>query len=280
MSNAESNAGDSSAEEKVQYKKVGKVGYLTLNNPTKMNAIDQSMVGRILEILKEVDKSTQVNCLVIRSVGERAFTAGWDLSMFQSVSQESIDFLLNVGSTISRTIFFMKKPVIAQIQGPAVGMGTIMALAADFRIVAKNERAFFQLPELDIGPGIPPATGPTVGAVAVLGIAHAKDMLLTGRKVSLEEFDRWGAVTQIVDPPEDLPNVVKRFARNVSKKNSQLLDLTKTMINIMGLRNASECWELENEMARWHFAGMMGQSTQDEDSFIKDLWKKYGHGCP
>ena len=52
------------------------------------------------------------------------------------------------------------------------------------------------------------------------------------------------------------------------------------MINIMGLRNARECWEMENEMARFHFAGMMGQTTAPEDDFIKELWKKYGHGCP
>lgn len=267
-------------EEKVQYKEIGKVGYMTLNNPKKRNAIDMPMVFRILDILKQVDADPKIKCLVIKSTGDQTFCAGWDLAMFAQVSQNTIDNLLNIGATISRTIYFLKKPVIMQIQGPAVGMGTIMSLVADFRICAKRDDLFFQLPELDLGPGIPAATGPTVGAVNLLGVARAKDMLLTGRKVPLAEFDKWGVVTQIVDPPTELEEEVKKFARKLSSKSGQLLAFTKQTINMMSLPAAKECWELENEMARFYFDGMMGKQQGNEDEFIKHLWTKYGKGTP
>jgi enoyl-CoA hydratase/carnithine racemase len=267
-------------EEKVQYKDIGKVGFMTLNNPKKRNAIDMSMVARILDILKQVDNDPKIKCLVIKSTGDQTFCAGWDLTMFQQVNQTLIDNLLNIGATISRTIYFLKKPVIMQIQGPAVGMGSIMSLVADFRICAKRDDLFFQLPELDLGPGIPAATGPTVGAVNLLGVAHAKDMLLTGRKISLAEFDKWGVVTQIVDPATELDEEVKKFARKLSSKNGNLLTFTKQTINMMSLPTAKECWELENEMARFHFDGMMGKPQGDFDEFLKHLWAKYGKGTP
>lgn len=267
-----------SDHDKVQYKEIGKVGYLTLNNPDKMNAIDVDMVYVLLKLLHEIEHESKVRCLVIKSTGDRVFCAGWDLSMFKQVNQETIDNLLNYGATISRTIFFMKKPVIVQIQGPAVGMGTIISLAADFRIAANNEKIFFQLPELEIGPGIFPATGPTVGAVTILGVAHAKEMLLTAKKVPLQEFKQWGGVTEIVDPPEKLEKFVKKFARTLGRKSGKLLNLTNAAINIMGNRIANDCWDLENEMAVHYFNDMMGKEAPPDDDFVKDMWKKYGTG--
>lgn len=265
-------------DDKIQYKEIGKVGYITLNNPDKMNAINMDMVYVLLKLLHEIENDSKVRCLVIKSAGDRVFSAGWDLSLFKQVSQETIDNLLNYGAMISRTIYFMKKPVIVQIQGPAVGMGTIISLAADFRIAAKNEKIFFQLPELEIGPGIFPATGPTVGAVTVLGPAHAKEMLLTAKKVPLEEFNQWGGITEIIDPPEKLAKKVKKFARTLGRKSGTLLNLTNAAINIMGNRIAKDCWDLENEMAVHYFNGMMGKEVPPESEFVNKMWKKYGTG--
>ena len=195
--------------------------------------------------------------------------------MFESVDRKNIDILSNDGSRISKKIHFLKKPVIMQIQGPAVGTGTILALLADVRIVANKKNIFFQLPELIIGPGIFPATGPTVGAVKLLGNARAKDMLLTGRRVSLEEFNSWGVINQIVDPPEDLPNVVKNYAKELSKKSLEILALTKNAINTMSTRLANEFYNLENDYAEYYFAGLKGESRIELDEFLEKMAKKY-----
>jgi len=264
-----------SNQEKVIYKEKGKVATLTINNPNKKNAIEKSMVSKILECLHKADINPKINCIIIKSVGDDVFCAGWDLGMFQGMDKEGIDFLLYKGGEISHRIHSIKKPVIVQVQGPSVGMGTIISLASDFLFVANKDRVFFQLPELEIGPGIFPATGPTVGAVKKLGINHAKDMLLTGRKVGFKEFDKWGVITQIVDPPEDLDNVVRKFARTLSRKSAELLFLTKTAINTMSVRLLDEFYNLENEMAEFYFSGMMGLEREPLEDFLEKIKGKY-----
>jgi enoyl-CoA hydratase/carnithine racemase len=265
----------SKQDEKLSLERKGKIAYITINNPKKKNAIEVPMIYKFLEFLDEVDADPKVRCLVIRSTGDDVFSAGWDLAMFESVDQKNIDILLNDGARISKKIHFLKKPVIMQIQGPAVGTGTIMTLLADVRIVANKKNIFFQLPELIIGPGIFPATGPTIGAVKLLGNARAKDMLFTGRRVSLEEFNSWGVINQIVDPPEDLPNVVKGYAKELSRKSLEILALTKNAINTMSTRLANEFYNLENDYAEYYFAGLKGEPRVGLDEFLRKMTKKY-----
>ncbi len=262
-------------EEKLLLERKGKIAYITINNQEKKNAIEIPMIYKFLDFLDNVDRDPKVRCLVIRSTGDDVFCAGWDLAMFQSVTQENIDILLNDGARISKKIHLMKKPVIMQIQGPAVGTGTIITLAADFRIVANKKNIFFQLPELIVGPGIFPATGPTVGAVKLLGNARAKDMLFTGRRVSLEEFNSWGVISQIVDPPEELSDAVRTFAKELSRKSAELLILTKAAINTMSMRLTNEFYNLENEMAEYYFKGLTGENRVGIDELLEKITKKY-----
>jgi enoyl-CoA hydratase/carnithine racemase len=265
----------SEQEEKLMLEKKGKVAYITINNPKKKNAIEVPMIYKFLEFLDDVDEDDKIRCLVIRSTGDDVFCAGWDLAMFESPDKESTDILLNDGARISKKIHFLKKPVIMQIQGSAVGTGTIMTLLADVRIVANKKNIFFQLPELIIGPGIFPATGPTIGAVKLLGNARAKDMLLTGRRVSLDEFNSWGVINQIVDPPEELPNAVKNYAKELSRKSLEILTLTKNAINTMSTRLADEFYNLENDYARYYIAGLRGETRIELDEFLQRMTKKY-----
>ncbi len=261
-------------EEKLLLEKKRKVAYITINNPRKKNAVEVPMIYTFLDYLDEVDNDPRIRCLIIKSAGNDVFSAGWDLAMFKPGKTDSIDILLKDGARISKKIHLMKKPVIVQIQGSAVGTGTIISLAADFRFVAKKKDLFFQLPELIIGPGIFPATGPTVGAVKVLGNARAKDMLLTGRRVPLEEFNSWGAISRIVDPPEDLTETVNTFAKELSKKPAELLFLTKSAINIMSMK-INEFYNLENEMGRYYFDGLQGKDRMDLNQFLEKTNKKY-----
>ncbi|MFX0069701.1 MAG: enoyl-CoA hydratase/isomerase family protein [Candidatus Hermodarchaeota archaeon] len=265
----------SEQQEKLTLERKGKVAYITINNPEKKHAIEVPMIYKFLDYLDQVDADPKVRCLVIRSTGDDVFCAGWDLAMFQTVDQKNIDILLNDGARISKKIHFLKKPVIMQIQGSAVGTGTIMTLHADVRIVANKKDIFFQLPELIIGPGIFPATGPTVGAVNLLGVARAKDMLFTGRKISLEEFNSWGVINQIVDPPEDLPNAVKNYAKELSRKSTEILALTKNAINTMSMRLANEFYNLENDYGEYYFDGLKGEPRIGLDEFLDKMTKKY-----
>ncbi|MCP4763264.1 MAG: enoyl-CoA hydratase/isomerase family protein, partial [archaeon] len=216
----------------------------------------------------------KVKVVVLKSTSERVFSAGFDLNMFKGgFNQQISEDVLSHGRDCSRFIYFLKKPVIAQMDGSAIGMGCIMALACDFRIVADKEGLFFQLPEINIS--MTGTTGPTFNSVNVLGVARAKEMLLTGRKVDLKEMDKWGGITQIC-PPEELDKTVRKFARNLASKPAVLLYTQKVMANIMGKRMAEDAYKLENEMADYWFSPVKG----DIDEFFRGLWEKYGTGSP
>ena len=277
MSEKENNPeSESISSEPVLYKVKMGIAYITLN--TKMNTINMDTARKIVQLLTEADKNPKVKVVVLNSIGDKVFSAGFDLTMFQQgFSDKIMDDLLLYGRDISRAIYFLKKPVISQIQGSAIGMGCIMALASDFRFVANKEGLFFRLPEIDIQ--IFPATGPTAMAVNILGVSHAKDMLITGRKVFLDEFDRWGAITKICEP-ENLASEVKKFARELAQKNKTLLHMIKPAINIMTFKEAKDWFDFENEMAKSYFAGILNKDEFDLDNLISKMWEKYGKGSP
>jgi enoyl-CoA hydratase/carnithine racemase len=266
-------------EEKVLFeiKAAGRIAYITINNPTKMNSINMDMIKRILELLHQCDENRKIKCVVINSAGDRIFSAGWDLTIFKVFTEQIKHDILTYGRDIARTIFFMKKPVIVQLQGPAIGAGCIISLAADFRFVAKKEGLFFQLPELELG--IPGATGPTVNSVTLLGLAQSKRMMLGCEKISLEEMDRWGIITKICDPAE-IDSEVKKFSKNLAEKNAMLLYTQKVMCNIIGMNQMNKFYDLENEVADYFFSNKAVESPADIETFLKSLWTKYGAGSP
>jgi enoyl-CoA hydratase/carnithine racemase len=277
-----SNDAAASTDEKILYttKSGGRIAYITLNNPTKQNAVDKDMIMRLLDVLHQADEDRKVKVIVINSTGDRAFCAGWDLTMFKSPDMsynEVVQLLLTYGRDISRTIFFMKKPVVCQMQGSAIGLGCYMSLAADFRIVARKDDVFFQLPEMQVN--LPGATGPTVNSIAIMGLARSKRMMLTCEKIGLEELDKWGVITKICEPA-DLDVEVKKFCLNMVEKNSLLISTQKMMCNLMGMAETRSYYDLENEVADYFVTNVGNDHPDDLDDFIRNLWSKYGHGTP
>ncbi len=145
-----------SPEEKILYdtKSGGRIAYITLNNPTKANAIDKEMVPRLLAVLKDADQDNKVKVVVIKSAGNRSFCTGWDLSLLTKLTPEIMTFILTQCRDVSRTIAFLKKPVVVQIQGSAIGEGCVISLVADFGLsprtkdcISCSPRWIWELPE-------------------------------------------------------------------------------------------------------------------------------------
>jgi len=274
-----SNSASPSPEEKILYetRSDGRIAYITLNNPRKLNAVDKDMTLRFLTVLKAADQDNKVIVIVIKSTGDRAFCAGWDLAMAQDKSPEMKTFMLTKATDISRTIAFLKKPVIAEIQGSAVGTGCFISFAADFRFVARKEGLFFLLPEIAVG--LPGATGPTVQSIAALGLPRAKQMIVAGEKISLETMDKWGLITKVCEP-DKLDEEVDKFCQGFLDKQPILVFTQKVLCSIMGMNLMKKFYDLENETADYinHHPGK--DAPADMDAFIKGLWSKYGAGHP
>ncbi len=268
-----------SPEEKILYdtKSGGRIAYITLNNPTKANAIDKEMVPRLLAVLKDADQDNKVKVVVIKSAGNRSFCTGWDLSLLTKLTPEIMTFILTQCRDVSRTIAFLKKPVVVQMQGSAIGEGCVIALVADFRIVAKKDGLYFLLPEMDLG--APGATGTTSQSIAALGLPRSKRMMLTAEKIPLDTMNQWGLITKVV-APENLDEEVKKFCRGLIDKNPVLLFTQKVMCNIMGIGMMKPFYDLENEVAEYVFARIGQEHPADLDAFLKGLWAKYGSGAP
>jgi enoyl-CoA hydratase/carnithine racemase len=262
-----------SANDMVLYEEKGKIAYITFNRPEKLNAMNIPCLKRILGLIRQVDMDPKIKVLVINSEG-RLFSAGYDLSIFKMpIAPDDLENFLNVAATITKSLRMLKKPVIAEIQGSAIGFGCISAFAADFRFVANKEDLFFHLPELGIG--IFPASGPTTLPLILLGGTHAKEMLLGDRRIYVPEMDKWGAITQICEP-DDLKKQVKKFARNLAEKDTTLLYSTKTALTIMEKRFLEDCYKMERELAANWVKNIETKDTSNLDELLNNIWTKYG----
>ncbi|MHA1674648.1 MAG: enoyl-CoA hydratase-related protein [Promethearchaeota archaeon] len=146
----------------------------------------------------------------------------------------------------------------------------------------------FRLPEVDMD--MFPITGPTAMAVFQLVQAHAKDMLLSGRNVFLEELDKWGTITRICSP-QDLTKTVDEFAQKLAQKKVFLMNTIKPAINMMSFAQALDLFEVENQLQAFK-TSLDGEKTEETVETaempemskivkkIQSLWKEYGKGAP
>ena len=186
------------------------VAILTINRPEAKNSLNGDLLDRIPSLLKEISENRKIKVVIFRSTGDRVFSAGLDLKWVTSLGAEALNIVYTKATKVSEAILKCPKVVITQIQGAAVGWGTMMFLNSDFRIVADSPDVFFQLPEVDVG--IPAATGATLLPVIHLGIERAKRMLLLREKVGIDFMK--DIITRVV-PKEKLSEETEEFAKVV-----------------------------------------------------------------
>ncbi|MBV6272728.1 crotonobetainyl-CoA hydratase [Alcaligenaceae bacterium CGII-47] len=191
----------------VQTAQHGAVLIITLDRP-KANAIDCATSRRLHEILSMFKESPNLQVAILTGAGERFFCAGWDLNA--AVSGEAVDADHGPGGFAGLTeLFSLNKPVIAAVNGMAVGGGFELALACDL-IVAVEQAQFF-LPEAQIG--IVPDSGGVFRLPKRLPRSVALEMMLTGRRMGAAEALRWGLVNAVVNSDSLIPNALALAAR-------------------------------------------------------------------
>jgi enoyl-CoA hydratase/carnithine racemase len=175
---------------------VERVGFLTiirLNRPDKYNAVTQEMYSDLSIALQAADRDTEVRAVILTGVG-KAFTAGNDLHDF------AID--IDGGTPVQeflRTIALTTVPVIAAVNGLAVGVGVTMLLHCD--LVYADPTASFQVPFVDIG--LVPEAASSLMLPQLVGARRSAELLLTGRKLSADEAAVWGLINEVTPRPLD-----------------------------------------------------------------------------
>jgi len=191
------------------------IAQLTINRPKKLNAIRLQTYHDIIAGLQEADKSDMCSCIIITGADNR-FTAGNDLA--DLVGEKAREVMAAV-QAIFNTLSTLNKPVIAAVEGVAVGIGTTILLHCDL-VVASNETRF-RLPFANLG--VSPEGGSSVLLPQAIGIKNANELLLTGRFFSAEEALGWGLINRITEQGETLGSALEYAALIASQPLASIM---------------------------------------------------------
>jgi len=212
--------------ESILSKKEGKVVTITLNRPQSLNFLDPIMAEETDRALADAEKDEGVGAVVITGAG-RAFSAGGDLK-FMKEDHTAYEFYQRMEyiTRFIRTMIHLPKPIIASVNGPAVGGGCNIALAAD--IVLASEKATFA--EVFSRIGLIPDCGGIYLLSRRIGLTRAKDLVFTGRTVEAEEAERMGMVNRVF-PAEALPEETRKMALELAGGPTLALGIAKRLLN-------------------------------------------------
>lgn len=192
-----------------------KDGYavITLNRPDKLNALNAELLSELGSLLSEVAADASVRAVVITGSGAKAFAAGADIAQLHLCDAATgAEFALR-GQAVFSAIEYLSKPVIAAVNGFALGGGCELALACHFRIASENAR--FGQPEVNLG--IIPGYGGTQRLTKVVGRGMSTELILTGAMVDAARAERIGLVNRVV-PQADLLALAEELAATIAAK--------------------------------------------------------------
>ncbi|MFP3975740.1 MAG: enoyl-CoA hydratase/isomerase family protein [Dehalococcoidia bacterium] len=195
---------------KVTFEIKGQVALITINRPEKRNALNEEVRNDFYGVLKDVDSNEDIRAAVITGAGE-AFVAGADIAPMKDYQPDDAYQASSQGSDIFLFIETMAIPVIAAVNGWALGGGCELALACDIRIASESAR--FGQPEVKIG--IIPGYGATVRLPRLIGTGKAKELIYTGRTIDAAEAQRVGLVNSVV-PAENLMDEALKLAEKLA----------------------------------------------------------------
>ena len=211
------------AYETIMVETRGKVGLLTLNRPSALNALNTQLMNDLVTALQSFDKNPRVGAIVITG-SEKAFAAGADIKEMQSKS--FVDAYLEDFCAGWDGVTHIRKPIIAAVAGYALGGGCELAMMCDFIIAADNAR--FGQPEITLG--VMPGMGGSQRLTRVVGKAKAMDMCLTGRQMDAAEAERAGLVSRVV-PLADLLAEALKAAERIASFSLPAVMMTKEAVN-------------------------------------------------
>jgi enoyl-CoA hydratase/3-hydroxyacyl-CoA dehydrogenase len=191
-----------------------------------LNAFNDVLLEELADILDTAEKDSSVKCVVITGEGDRAFSAGADITMFPKATPVIAEEFSRNGQKVFGKIEEMSKPVLASINGYALGGGLELALACDFRVAA--EHAELGSPEIMLG--LIPSWGGTQRLVRVVGLAKAKEMVMFGGRLKAEEALKIGLVNKVVHF-DKLRDEVRELAKKLSEGPPIALKYAKHALN-------------------------------------------------
>lgn len=204
-------------------------GLLTINRPTKLNALNTELLSELKELLVEIKKDSQfeIKGIVMTGEGEKAFIAGADIAEMSDMTPSDAYNLGQLGQQVTLLFETVQVPIIACVNGFALGGGLEMAMGADF--IFATENAVFGQPEVKLG--LIPGFGGTQRLAKIVGRNFAKEMIYTGRNVNCEEAKKIGLVLRSFAKKEDMIAEAFKTLKQIAENSAFAVAISKKVMN-------------------------------------------------
>ncbi len=201
------------------------ISTLTINRPTALNALNRSVLEQIAHVLREARHDSSVRVLIVTGAGDRAFVAGADIAAMAKMSAvDGLEFS-RLGHRVMQSFEDLPIPVIAAVNGFALGGGLELAMACD--LIIASEKARFGQPEINLG--LIPGFGGTQRLPHRIGQAKARELIMTGDMLDAKTALGLGLVGQMV-APEQLMDTARKLAEKLASKSAFALRQAKTAL--------------------------------------------------
>jgi enoyl-CoA hydratase len=191
------------------------IGQITINRPSKLNALNAATIKELHNGIEKLDVNSEIRVIIITGEGEKAFVAGADISEFANFSEEEgAQLALQGQELLFNFVENLKTPVIAAVNGFALGGGLELAMACHFRIASDNAK--MGLPEVSLG--VIPGYGGTQRLPQLIGKGRAMEMIMTAGMITAEEAHRNGLINHVV-PQAELLDFTKSLAHRIMRNS-------------------------------------------------------------
>ncbi|NWF89408.1 MAG: enoyl-CoA hydratase/isomerase family protein [Ignavibacteriaceae bacterium] len=204
------------------------IAIVKINRPEKLNSLDKLTLEELKHIFNSLNENDSILVIVITGTGEKAFAAGADISEISQLDMISAKSFSEKGQEVFYSIENMKKPVIAAVNGFALGGGCELALSCHIRIASENAK--FGQPEVNLG--LIPGYGGTQRLTRLINSGRSAEMILTGDVIDANEALRIGLVNHVY-PKTDLLTKAIEIAKKISSKGQQAIRLALKAINMV-----------------------------------------------
>lgn len=231
------------------------IATIVLNRPEKLNALDEGLLHELLAALGAIDEDPSVRVAILTGAGDRAFAAGADIATMSEMTAPQAKRFADLGHRVGARIEEGRVPVIAAVNGFALGGGCELALACDF--IYASEKAKLGQPEVTLG--VLPGFGGTQRLARRVGAARARELCMTGDMVGAQEALRIGLVNAVV-PHAELLTKVREVAAKIATRGPLAVSAVRRVI----LRGADVPLSTANELEATAFAALFGTLDQRE----------------
>lgn len=230
------------------------VWLLTIHRPDSLNALNSTVLNEMGEALRQIGEMdySDARALIITGSGEKAFVAGADIKEINALDEEKAMAFAERGQSIFHELTLLKIPVIAAVNGFALGGGCELALGCDF--IYASENAKFGLPEVSLG--LIPGFGGTVRMARAIGQRRARELTYTGGMITAAEAQTMGLVNKVV-PQAELMNTVMKTVEAILVKAPIAVGSAKYSIN--------QAWDMDVEEAQKNEARIFAELFSSED---------------